>query len=63
MPRSFPTVGAVLTTLGFAATLALFYLGDGRSDWWMSGALTVYTTQWGHQTIKDFKAWTLIRYK
>lgn len=56
MPKSFPTFGTVLTTLGFAAALALFYLGDGRNDWWMSGVFTVYTTQWGHQTFKDFKA-------
>ncbi len=54
---SFPTLGVALTALGFAATPALWYLGDGRNDWWMCGVLNVYSMQWAHQTIKDFRAW------
>lgn len=46
--------GVVLSVVGFAATLALFYLGDGRNDWWMSGVLTVYSVQWA-QTAWDLR--------
>lgn len=57
LANPFPTFGIVLTVSAFAATLALWYLGDGRSDWWLAGVLTVYTTRWSNLVVEDLRAW------